>query len=174
MGDLRALERRTTLEIRLATERDSETMRVIYNHAVAHSTASFDLEPRTLEEQQAWLVEHRKPYAAIVADENGTVVGWGSISRYARRPGYDPTGEVSVYVYPEHAGRGLGAALLQELLILARKNGFHTVIALITVENRSSIALAERAGFARVGSLREVGRKFDRWLDVAVYQHVFD
>jgi L-amino acid N-acyltransferase len=174
MGDLRALERSITLEIRPASEPDSEAMRTIYTHAVVHTTASFDFEPRTAEDQRNWLAEHQSPYAAIVADKDGRVVGWGSIGRYARKPGYDPTGELSVYVHPEHAGRGLGPALLQELLNLGRKNGFHVLIALITGDNLISVALAERAGFARVGSLREVGRKFGRWLDVEVYQYVFD
>lgn len=160
--------------IRAARESDLETILEIYNHAVIHTTATFDVAPRSLEAQESWFAEHAPPYPAIVWEEGGLVLGWGSISPYAPRPAYRFAGEVSVYVDAGARRRGLGEALARELVGLGAAGGFHTLVALITDENEASIRLAEKAGFHRTGSLEEVGFKFDRWLDVAVYQRRCD
>ncbi|MFH0916992.1 MAG: N-acetyltransferase family protein [bacterium] len=156
--------------MRAARESDLETILEIYNHAVVHTTSTFDLEPRSLEAQASWFAEHVDPFPVIVWEEGGRVLGWGCISPYAPRPAYRFAGEVSVYVEPGSRRRGLGEALVRELVALGTAGGFHTLVALITEENSGSIRLAERAGFHRTGKLEEVGLKFDRWLDVAIYQ----
>lgn len=158
------------MSIRAARESDLSAILEIYNHAVMNTTATFDLVPRTPEKQAAWLAEHVAPYPAIVWEEEGRVLGWGSISPYAPRPAYRFSGELSVYVSHEARHRGIGEALLRELVRLAAAGELHILVGLITEENVASIALAEKMGFRRVGMLEEVGFKFDRWLDVAIYQ----
>jgi L-amino acid N-acyltransferase len=158
------------LSIRGATKTDLEKILEIYNDAVVNTTATFDLEPRSMERQTAWLAEHIPPYPAIVWTEEGRVLGWGSISPYAPRPAYRFAGEVSVYVDAGARRRGVGEALLKELVALGGRHGLHTLVGLITEENQASMRLAEKTGFHRVGLLEEVGFKFDRRLNVAVYQ----
>jgi phosphinothricin acetyltransferase len=99
-------------------------------------------------------------------------VGFGSLSAYRDRPAYRTTVEDSVYVHPDHQGRGVGRAVLGELVEVANARGFHTVIARIVGHNEASIAVHERLGFEPVGVEREVGRKFHQWLDVVVMQRL--
>ena len=161
------------MQVRLARAADAESIRTIYNDEVAGSTATFDLVPRTADQQKAWLVGHRGPYPAVVAvDERAVVLGFGSLSAYRDRPAYATTVENSVYVGGSHRGRGVGRTLLEELVTLATQHGFHSVVARIGGDNRPSIALHEACGFHMVGVEREVGRKFNRWLDVSVLQRM--
>jgi phosphinothricin acetyltransferase len=159
------------LGTRAASEADLEAILEIYNHAVVNTTATFDVIPRSRESQAAWFAEHVPPYPVIVWEEDGRVRGWGSISPYAPRPAYRFAGEVSVYVDKDTRRRGVGEALLHELIALGAGNGLHTLVGLITEENVASVALAEKTGFHRTGTLEEVGLKFGRWLNVAVYQY---
>ena len=162
-----------TVTIRLAERRDAEAIRGIYNREVTGSTVTFDMVPRTLDEQVQWLDEHAGGHPAVVAvDTDGTVVGFGSLSPYRPRPAYATTVENSVYVDPAHQGRGIGKAILGELVRLAGDHGFHSVVARIVGGHEASIALHAACGFAPVGVEREVGRKFNRWLDVVVMQHM--
>jgi phosphinothricin acetyltransferase len=161
------------MHVRLAQLIDAESIRAIYNAEVTGSTATFDLVPRTSEEQMAWLADHRGPYPAIVAvAADDTVLGFGSLSEYKDRPSYATTVENSVYVDADHRGAGVGRALLDQLIDLATQHGFHSVIARIGGDNLASIALHQACGFAMVGVEREVGRKFSRWLDVTVLQRL--
>lgn len=161
------------VDVRLARSIDAEAIRSIYNAEVTGSTATFDLVPRTPEEQLAWMAEHRGLYPAIVAvDDDGKVLGFGSLSEYKNRPSYATTVEDSVYVDASHRGLGVGRALLAELVALATQHGFHSVIARIGGGNSASIALHQACGFTLVGVEREVGRKFNRWLDVTVLQRL--
>lgn len=160
------------MQIRLATSADGEAIRSIYNAEVMGGTNTFDLTPRTSEEQVTWLEEHRGAYPAVVAvvglDE--TVAGFGSISAYRDRPAYATTVENSVYVDPQFQGQGVGKAILDELIVLAAGHGFHAMIARIVGENDVSIGLHRACGFTLVGIEREVGRKHGRWLDVVELQ----
>ena len=161
------------LTIRLAERRDAAALRDIYNIEVATATVTFDLVPRTLDEQVAWIDEHAGGHPAIVAvDAAGVVVGFGSLSPYRDRPAYSTTVEDSVYVHREHRGHGIGRALLTELVRLGRDHGFHSVIARIVGGHETSIALHQACGFEQVGTEREVGRKFNRWLDVVLMQRM--
>jgi len=162
-----------TVSIRPASRRDAEAIRAIYNGEVTSSTVTFDMVPRTLDEQVQWIDDHAGGHPAVVAeDATGTVVGFGSLSPYRPRPAYAPTVEDSVYVHPDHQGRGVGKALLTELVRLAADHGFHSVMARIVGGHEASIALHAACGFASVGVEREVGRKFGRWLDVVVMQRL--
>jgi L-amino acid N-acyltransferase len=159
--------------VRLAERRDAEAIRVIYNVEVAESTATFDLVPRTLDEQVDWIAGHAGAHPAIVAiDESGEVVGFGSLSPFKDRPAYATTVEDSVYVRRDRRGQGIGRLLLDELLRLAHEHGFHSVMARIVGNHEASIALHRACDFELVGTEREVGRKFGRWLDVVEMQRV--
>ena len=158
---------------RLAERRDAEAIRAIYNVEVLGSTVTFDLVPRTLEEQVAWLDDHAGGHPAIVAvDADGEVVGFGSLSPWRPRPAYAPTVEDSVYVREDQRGRGVGRVVLTELVRLAGEYGFHSVMARIVGGHEASIALHASCGFVETGIEREVGRKFGRWLDVVLMQHL--
>jgi L-amino acid N-acyltransferase len=156
--------------VRKAVETDLEAILAIYNHVVETSTASFDLEPRTMDQQRRWFADHQEPYAVLVWDEGGTVAGWGSIGRAMVRAAYRVTGDLSVYVHQDYRRQGTGKAILRELVALARERGFHTVVGFVSGDNAASIAMLEKLRFQRVAWLSEIGRKFGRWLSVAIYQ----
>ena len=159
------------IEVRLATREDAEAIRTIYNREVTGSTVTFDLVPRSLEDQRAWLDAHAGAHPAVVAvDEDGEVAGFGSLSPYRSRPAYSTTVEDSVYVRHDHRGTGVGRLVLAELVRLAGVHGFHSVMARIVGGHEASIALHTSCGFELVGVEREVGRKFGKWLDVALMQ----
>jgi L-amino acid N-acyltransferase YncA len=156
---------------RLVERRDAEALRSIYNVEVLESTVTFDLRPRTLAEQTAWIDEHSGGHPAIVAvDAEDEVVGFASLSAYRPRPAYSTTVEDSIYVHRETRGQGVGRLLLSDLIPIARNHGFHSVIARIVGDHDASIALHAACGFEAVGREREVGRKFNRWLDVVLMQ----
>ena len=158
--------------IRLATAGDAEAVRRIYNHEVQHTTHTFDLVPRTLEDQQAWLQERAGALGVLVAEIDGAVAGFASLSEYRARAAYRTSVESSVYVDESVRGRGLGQRLMQELVVLAEARGFHTMIARIAGGHEASIRLHEAVGFVTVGVEREAGRKFGGWLDVVVMQRM--
>ena len=159
------------MQIRTARLTDAEAIRGIYNRAIG-TIATFDLEPRSLEEQQQWLALRSGAHAVLVADNNGTVAGFASLSPYRDRPAYRTTVENSVYVDQAHQGKGVGKQLMTELVATARDHGFHSMIARIVSSNASSIALHRGLGFEIVGVEKEVGRKLGKWLDVVVMQRM--
>jgi len=158
--------------VRLATVNDAEAIRRIYNLEVTTSTVTFDLVPRTLTEQQAWLVDRSGAHAVLVAEADGEIRGFGSLSPFRERPAYSTTVEDSVYVDRARQGQGVGKALLGGLVDTATNHGFHTVIARIVGGHDASIALHASVGFEVVGTEREVGRKHRRWLDVVIMQRM--
>lgn len=161
------------LSLRLAERRDAAALREIYNLEVTTTTVTFDMVPRTLDEQAAWIDGHSGGHPAIVAvDGDGIVIGFGSISPYKDRPAYSPTVEDSIYVHRDHRSRGVGRATLEELIRLARDHGFHSMIARIVGGHEASIALHAACGFEPLGVEREVGRKFGKWLDVVEMQRM--
>ena len=161
------------MEVRLATLDDAEAIREIYNREVTGSTVTFDMVPRSLADQREWLAAHQGAHPAVVAVEaDGTVVGFGSLTAYRSRPAYATTVEDSVYVHHDHRGKHVGRLILAELVRLATDHGFHAIMARIVGGHEASIALHQSCGFELVGIEREVGRKFGRWLDVALMQRL--
>jgi len=160
------------VDLRPARVEDAEAIRQIYNREVLSSTVTFDLVPRTVEDQITWQQARSGAHAVIVAEQDGEVVGFASLSPYRDRPAYNSTVENSVYVRSDQRGQGVGHALLSELMATAGQHGFHTVMARIVGDHEASIGLHASLGFTEVGTEREVGRKFGRWLDVVLMQRL--
>jgi L-amino acid N-acyltransferase len=158
------------MKVRLATIDDAEAIRAIYNPEVLESTVTFDLVPRSLEDQQQWLDDHSGAHPAVVALDGESIVGFGSLSEYKPRPAYRTSVEDSVYVHRSYQGKGVGRLILESLLELATDHGFHAVFARIVGDHEASIALHRKFGFEHVGREKEVGRKFGQWLDVVIMQ----
>jgi L-amino acid N-acyltransferase YncA len=140
----------------------------IYNEAVLNTTASYDYEPRTMDQRVAWFEDHQKNnYPMFVAvDAQGKVFGWSALNPFHSRIGYQFTTENSIYIAAEERGKGIGKLLMQPLIDGARERGLHAIIAAIDAANEASVRLHARFGFEKVAHLKQVGFKFGRWLDV--------
>lgn len=158
--------------LRAATAADLPAMAEIYNEAVLHTVATFDVEPQPPGLFADRVASTRPGDHVVVAEEGGRVVGMAYAATYRPRPAYDGTRETSVYLAPEARGRGLGRRLYDELLTRVDADGIHVCLAVIAQPNPASEALHAAVGFERVGTLREVGRKFDRWVDTTWFQRV--
>jgi len=152
--------------IRLATQSDLGAINDIYNHYVLHSTCTYQEETEIIDNRRLWFQQHGELHPIIIAEVAGEVAGWGSLSPYHRRSAYRRTVENSVYVHHEHHRRGIGSRLLQELISRAHAVGHHAIIAGIDAEQTASVALHTKFQFEHVGRLKQVGFKFNRWLDV--------
>ncbi len=159
-----------TPNIRLATLADCEAIHDIYNYYVTHSTCTYQTEPDPIEVRRAWFSARGVEHPVTVAELDGVVVAWGALSRFHPRAAYRRTVENAVYVHHAHHGRGIGRAVLADLLLRAKSLDHHTVIALVSAEQTASLALHEKAGFVRAGRLSQAGFKFDQWLDVVYLQ----
>ncbi len=158
--------------IRLATRADLAAINAIYNHYVRTSTCTYQLVPETDEARAQWFERHGVSHPITVHEQGSIIDGWGSLSPFRPRDGLRQTVEDSIYVHHEHQRRGIGGALLSDLVARGRAAGHHAMIAGISAEQEGSIELHRRHGFVQVGLLREIGRKFDRWLDLAYWQLV--
>lgn len=166
-----------SVSLRLATPADAGQIMEIYNHEVLNSVATFDLVPRTLEDQLAWQAARSGAFASLVAvddtaEAGSEVVGFGALSPYKERAAYRTSVENSVYVRRDRAGQGIGRLILEALLDTAANSGFHAVFARINSSGEASIALHSRCGYELVGVEREVGRKFNRWHDVTLMERL--
>ena len=162
------------IQIRLAKQKDAETIREIYNHEVRNSTATFDLVERTTEEQEEWLTERSGAFSVLVAEMSNKILGFASLSPYKSRAAYRTTVEDSIYINEEFRNQGIAGELLFHLLEVAKSSGFHAVIARIGGANEASIALHQRFDFEIVGTEKEIGRKFGKWQDVVVMQRIIN
>ena len=161
------------LRIRRALVSDAAAICEIYNHEVQFETSTFDLVPRTLETQEAWINARSGAFSAIVAvTSEDEVVGFGALSEYRDRAAYSTSVENSVYVKRDLGRRGIGRLILTTLLEQAADTGFHVVMARVEASGAASRALHESCGYTLVGIEREIGRKFGKWLDVALMQCV--
>ena len=158
--------------VRRATVSDLPGILEIYNHAVLNTTATYDYEPRSMEQRRAWYEAHEQcglPILVAVHPEAG-VIGWSSLNNYHDRPGYRHTCENSVYIAANWRGCGLGGRLLAPLVVSARELEKRVILAVIDAQNAVSIRLHERHGFQIAGRLNQVGYKFNRWLDVVIME----
>jgi len=162
--------------LRSAVRGDLDALTEIYNHYVATSIATFDLAPQRPEERLAWFDLHSGGrYRLWVASAvGGPVVGFACSSPYRPRLAYQTTVEVSIYLGPGVVGGGLGSRLYRALFDSIQDEDLHRAVAVIALPNPASVALHTRFGFQEVGRLREVGRKFDRYWDVALYERTLE
>ena len=158
------------IAVRLATPDDAAAIIAIYNVEVENHTSTFDLVHRTLDEQRQWLAQRSGAFSAVVASIDDEVVGFASLSPYKERAAYRTTVEDSVYVSRDHSRLGIGRTLMEHVIGIAADSGFHSIMARIEASGSASRELHAACGFELVGVEREVGRKFNRWLDVAVMQ----
>src|SRR6187402_620229 len=162
---------RTPVKIRPAALTDAGAIAGIYNEAILTTVATFDTEVKDAAERERWLEAHGETHPVLVAEaEDGQVAGWASLTRWSDRKAYDLCAETSFYVLASHQGRGIGRALMTALMAESRRLGFRTLIARIAADSVESIHLHRQFGFSDAGTLRQVGRKFDRWLDVVMMQ----
>ena len=157
--------------IRVATRSDVPAILEIVNHEILNSTVLYEYEPRTIEQQQDWFAEKQSEnWPVIIAELNGSVVGFGTYGLFRQRAAYSKSIEHSVYVHKDFRGKTIGNALMVKLIKLARSNGYHTMVAGIDSSNMGSVEFHRKFGFEVVGTFKEVGHKFDRWLDVIFMQ----
>jgi phosphinothricin acetyltransferase len=161
--------------VRDAVEADLPAILSIHNAAIAHTTAIWTDRRSDLAERRAWFVERRRAgFPILVAEVDGAVAGYASYGPFRPHTGYRHTVENSVYVDDRFHRRGIATALLTELLARAAAAGVHVVVAGIDGANTTSIALHKKFGFEIVAQMPEVGRKFDRWLDLTLMQLILD
>jgi phosphinothricin acetyltransferase len=158
------------LRIRPAVSDDAPAITEIYNDAVLNTTATFDIEPKTTAERRAWLESHDQRHPVMVLEIEGEVVGWAALSPWSDRDAYEHTAEGSLYIHPDYRDRGCGRQLNAAITDLARHLGFHTLIAQVAGGSDASIHLCESFGYQHIGTMRQVGRKFGRFLDVHLFQ----
>ena len=163
-----------SVKIRLTEERDLPALLAINNHEVLHGTATLDLHAKTAEDWQNWYDAHREGnHFALTAELDGQAIGYATLSGYREKEAYKTTAELSIYVHPDHRRQGVASALMGEVLRLAKQRGdVHTIVSVITGGNTASIALHESFGFLYCGTIREVGMKFGRMLDIYNYQRL--
>jgi L-amino acid N-acyltransferase YncA len=162
------------LTIRKATIKNLAAITEIYNEAVLKTTATFDTQPKTLQEQETWFASHQPRHPILVAEQDGLVVGWASLSKWSDRCAYSDTAEASIYVRKEYQRKGIGRQLLKTLIQEGRNIELHTVIARIAGDNQASINLFKSENFRDIGAMKEVGRKFGKLLDVYLMQKIYD
>jgi L-amino acid N-acyltransferase YncA len=160
----------SAMTIRRATLDDLPAVREIFNHYVATTACTFQIAPETEAERRAWFGERTDAHPATVAEAGGEVVGWAAISPWKGRCAYRHSVEASVYVRHDRHRRGVGRALMLDLIERARAAGHHTVLGGACTEQEGSLALQRALGFEPVACFRQVGHKFGRWLDVAYLQ----
>lgn len=153
------------IKIRPYQIEDTQVILEIVNYNILNSTALYDYEPRSLENQIAIFDDKlKKGFPIIVATENEIVVGFGYYSEFRFREAYKFTVEHSVYAHPNHIGKGIGKLILENLIHLAKAQKLHTMIGVIDAENQSSIEFHKKFGFEIAGTIKDSGFKFDRWL----------
>lgn len=158
--------------IRPVRPEDAAAIAAIYNDYVQHTTISFETEPLTPREMRGRIEQYAAHYPYLVEDQGGVICGFCYAHPWKDRAAYRHTWETTVYLHPQYRGKGIGSALMQELITRCREAGCHVLIACITGDNTASCAFHRRLGFTQVSRFPEVGCKFGKWLDVADYQYM--
>lgn len=157
--------------IRPATQNDLPAILDIVNYSILHTTANYSYDIQSLEVQKKWFEDKKsKTFPVIVAEIDGTVIGFGTYGPFREKIGYQYTIEHSVYVSSNATGKGIGRLLLTELIVLAKSQGYRTMIGAIDAENFGSIAFHKKFGFVESGVIKDAGFKFGKWLDVLFMQ----
>ncbi len=160
------------MQIRDAVQADFDQITAIYNEVLTHSTAIYNDRPATVEERVLWWRSRiAQGFPVVVASDRATIAGFATFGDFRAWPGYHFTVEGTVHIHAEARGQGVGSALLNEILARARAMGKHVMIDGVDSENAASLRFLERFGFQPAGHLREVGYKFDRFLDLVFMQY---
>jgi phosphinothricin acetyltransferase len=163
------------LSIRSATDSDVPAILSIINYEIANSTAIYDYEPRTIEMQMEWFRKKQdEKMPVIVGLINDVVIGFATYGVFRPKIAYRFSVEHSIYLASDTRGQGAGLQLMKALIKIARKDGFHTMIAGVDASNQTSYDFHEKLGFTEVARFREVGYKFDKWLDLVFMQLFLD
>lgn len=162
------------MEIRRAHLADLAAVSEIYGREAREGHATFDLEPRPMHLWEERLGADARGEHFLVAERDGGVAGYATSTPFRPKPAYLHTRESTVYVAPGHQGAGVGRALYDDLLARLVDDGVHLVVAAVALPNPGSLGLHRACGFAEVGTMQQVGRKHDRWIDVTWLQKVLD
>jgi len=158
--------------IKNAEKKHIEGIREIYNEAILNSTATFDTEIKSYEDRLKWLEDHNKKYPVVVIDNNDKVLAWGSLNKYSDRKAYDKTCEISIYIHKDFRGQGLGNKIMEDLIGRAKTNGIHAIISRVAGENQASKKLHKKFNFELMGIMKEVGYKFEQYIDINIYEKI--
>ena len=160
-------------KVRFALEKDLQAILEINNHEIKHSTANYDYEPKTLELQNHWFQEKAKAgFPILVAERENQIIGFATYGTFRPKPGYQFTVEHSVYIHSQYRGKGIGYSLMKELIAYAKEKGFHLMVGGIDASNLNSLHFHRKLGFQEVGRFKEVGWKFNQWLDLIFVQRI--
>jgi L-amino acid N-acyltransferase YncA len=161
------------LQIDIATKQDLNRIVEIYNWAIENTSATFDTDSKTVQSQLGWFESHDEKHPVIVARENGRVLAWGSISPWSDRCAYSGTGEISFYVDPDFHCKGIGFNILKRLIEIGKEKNFRTLVSRIAGKSEASVHLHKKLGFSNIGTMKNVGKKFDEIIDVHLMQILF-
>ena len=161
------------IEIDIATKQDLNRIVEIYNWAIENTSATFDTNRKTTQSQLGWFESHDEKHPVIVARENGRVLAWGSISPWSDRCAYSGTGEISFYVDPDFHRKGIGFNILKRLIEIGKEKNFRTLVSRIAGKSEASVHLHKKLGFSNIGTMKNVGKKFDEIIDVHLMQILF-
>lgn len=156
--------------IRVATAADAEAVCTIYNQGIEERIATLETELRSPDERRQWMAARGSRHPVIVAELDGSVLGWASLNPFNPRCAYDHVADLSVYVERGWRGKGVGRLLLDRLVDLARQLGYHKMVLAAFPSNRAGMALYERVGFGTVGVYREQGQLDGKWVDVIIME----
>ena len=159
------------MTIRKAERKDIEALLDIYNHEVLYGVSTLDINAKTIDQWIVWFENHNiKNHPLIVCEDNGVILGYSTLSSYREKEAYASTVELSIYVHPEHRGKGVGNMLMNEIISIAKEDKtVHTVVSVITSGNAASERLHNKFGFTFSGAIKEVGIKFGKYLDISNY-----
>lgn len=157
--------------IRRVEQGDLPALLAIYNHYVVHTPTTFDLDPRTLIQRQAWFDTFALSgrYQCFVAVKDGAAIGWACSGRFRPKAAYDTTVETSIYLAPGEVGKGLGRTLYRTLFDALAGEDIHRAYGVVTLPNPASEGLHRAMGFAPIGTMDEVGRKFSRFWNIGLF-----
>lgn len=159
------------IKIRKAEATDVRAINNILNFAILNTNYNLSTEPRNYEDGEKWFADHiRDGYPVIVAELEGTVIGWASLSRFRTYSGYNTTAEVSIYVSDNYRHKGVGTTLLNTLISMA--GNYHCLIAVVTENNWASIALHSKCGFIANASFKELGYKNGKYIDITLMSRI--
>ncbi len=162
------------ISIRFARPDDAEAVCTIYNQGIEDRMATLETDLRSPAERRQWLAMRGPRHPVIVGEQDGQVVGWGSLNPFNPRPVYDAVADFSLYVRRDWRGRGVGRRLLERLVALARELGYHKMVLAAFPFNAAGLALYQRLGFTTIGTYREQGRLDGRWVDVLIMEKLLE